>query len=620
MKKQLIFATLVAMLVMTFPLNIRTAFSQETPVIYVDPPTVVGLSPSQTFTVAVKIANVTDLCGFDVRLIWNPSILEHVSHVAKTPVQAYPGGVLNDPIWLLKDEVNDTAGTYWAAAATHSSPLNGTNGDGTIFEITFRVKAIGRCLLEIASDAPAANSAGELIPCEFQNGFFSNYVPTPADIHVSPDKVIDADLTPCHNFTVNINLNDVVDLEHLEFSLSYNTTILNTTNVAVNPLLPSPSVGISEADGSIQVNASASPPISGDLLLANVTFHVEGTGDSTLDLHNVTLVDSWGDAIPYKEPGDGYFSNVLKAKLFVSPEEIIDPTMTPGTMFSIDIQVDDVFDLYGYSFHLSYNTMVLTCLGAVIVPPNTDPNLVTNISIVDAAGDVAVTVNYFSPAPPITLLTNTTIVTIFFMVESYGCTSLDLHDTLLTNPSGSPIAHDVGDGYFCTLTADVAILWVEPTRNFVYPGRTVDITVIAANLGDRTNTFDVTAYYDNNTISTKTVVNLPPHHNSTLTFTWDTTGLTPCNNYTISAYAHPVMYELNFTNNYFENGWVKIKRIGDINNDGVVDIFDIVLASQAYGTHVGDPKYNAEADVAPQYGVIDLFDMVTIASHYGEGC
>jgi hypothetical protein len=206
------------------------------------------------------------------------------------------------------------------------------------------------------------------------------------------------------------------------------------------------------------------------------------------------------------------------------------------------------------------------------------------------------------------------------MVQNYGCTALDLHDTLLTNSSGDPITHEVGDGFFCTLIADVAIVWVETSRNYVYSGRTVDVIVIAANLGDLTTTFNVTAYYDSNIIGTQTVVNLPPNHNRTLTFVWDTTGLAPCNNFTISAYAHPVPYELDFTNNYFEDGWVKIKVLGDVNNDGVVDIFDIVLASNAYGSQAGDPEYNPEADIAPRYGIVDIFDMVTIASHYGEGC
>jgi hypothetical protein len=611
----------LTMLILTLILTVNTnlGFSQETPVVYVDPSTVTGLLPSQNFTVAVKIANVTNLYGFDIRLQWDPSILDYVSHVAKWPVETYPDGVLYSPGFKLKDEVNTTAGTYWLSA-TSLIPAPSFNGTGTFFEITFQVKAIGRCLLEIYFH-DLADKGAQPINHTVENGFFSNYVPTPATISVNPSKIIDADLTPSKNFTVGVNLDNVVDLENLEFWLSYNTTILDVANVTVNPIFSPPvTVDIFETEGRMRVAAFASPSISGDIPLANITFHVADTGESVLDLYNVTLIDDWGDAIPYNEPVDGYFSNILKAKLFVNPAEIIDPLLAPGSEFSIEIQIDDVFDLYGYAFHLSYDTNVLTSLGAVIFPPTNDTNFTTEISIVDEIGDVAINVTYHSPAEPITLVSNTTIVTIYFQVQSYGCTTLDLYDTKLINQYGDAIAHDAYDGFFCTLIADIAIIDVEPYPNMVYSGRIVNVTVVAANLGDTTETFNVTAYYDNNTIGTQQVINLPPKHNTTLVFAWNTTGLEPCSNFTISAEASPVPYELNVTNNFYVDGFVKIKILGDVNSDGVVDIFDIVLAADAYGSSEGDPDWNPEADVAPPYGVIDIYDMVTIASNYGKSC
>lgn len=38
------------------------------PVIYVDPPEILGLPPSSTFTISVKISNVTNLYGFDLTI------------------------------------------------------------------------------------------------------------------------------------------------------------------------------------------------------------------------------------------------------------------------------------------------------------------------------------------------------------------------------------------------------------------------------------------------------------------------------------------------------------------------------------------------------------------------
>ena len=154
-----------------------------------------------------------------------------------------------------------------------------------------------------------------------------------------------------------------------------------------------------------------------------------------------------------------------------------------------------------------------------------------------------------------------------------------------------------------------------------YSGRVVNVTVTAANLGDTTETFNVTTYYDSIPIGTQTVTDLMPSQNAILIFEWDTTGLEECTNYTISAEASPVEYELDLENNKLSaDVAVKIKILGDVNGDGIVDIFDIVLTAAAYQSTTGDPEWNSEADVAPLFGLIDIFDIVTVASRWGQTC
>ncbi|UCG36194.1 MAG: hypothetical protein JSV64_06140 [Candidatus Bathyarchaeota archaeon] len=621
MRKELISAISLVTLTIALVLNATPVMSQEAwdPLVYVDPPSITGLNPCQNFTITVRIANVTDLYGFDLRLRWNPAILDYVSHTAKVPVDTYPDGVLYNPMFLLKNDVNATEGTYWLAGSS-LSPAPSFNGTGIFFEMTFHVNAYGRSSLEIYSVDLSDHLGDPIIP-DVQHGFFSNVVTTPADIYVSPASVVDADLTPSKNFTVDVNLDGAMSLESLEFWFGYNTSILDVTNVTGNPIFSSVVIDIFEIQGELRVAANASPSITGDLTLATITLHVADTGETLLDLFNITLTDEWSDPHPYNTPGDGYFSNILKAKLFVDPPEIIDPTILPGSQFYINIRIDDVFELYGYSFHLSYDTNVLTCLGALISPPSNDTHFTTEISVDDPLGNIAVNVSYYSPAEPITLLSETTIVTIHFQAQDFGCTPLDLYDTTLTNSVGGSIPHDVEDGFFCTLIADIAVTGIEASPNMVYPGRSVTIAVTVENLGDTmASDFNVTVYSDNMTIGTETIDFLAPNLNTTVFVIWDTTGLESCNNYTLSAEASPVLYELDLTNNYLVEGWVKIKIIGDVNGDGVVDIFDLVAAGEAYGSSEGDPDYNADADVAPMFGVVDIFDMVTIASHYGESC
>jgi serine protease AprX len=57
---------------------------------------------------------------------------------------------------------------------------------------------------------------------------------------------------------------------------------------------------------------------------------------------------------------------------------------------------------------------------------------------------------------------------------------------------------------------------------------------------------------------------------------------------------------------------------GDINCDGIVNINDVVVMAQAYGSRKGDSNWNADADIAPSWGCVDIFDLVMCTSYYGK--
>jgi len=64
-------------------------------------------------------------------------------------------------------------------------------------------------------------------------------------------------------------------------------------------------------------------------------------------------------------------------------------------------------------------------------------------------------------------------------------------------------------------------------------------------------------------------------------------------------------------------GPLKSKPAWDVNQDGVVDIIDVVIVTLAYGSTPQSPKWDPRADI-DKNGVVDIVDMATISAHYGE--
>lgn len=172
---------------------------------------------------------------------------------------------------------------------------------------------------------------------------------------------------------------------------------------------------------------------------------------------------------------------------------------------------------------------------------------------------------------------------------------------------------------------DVAIINVAVSATKAYIGETVNITVTAENQGTYTETFNVTAKYENTTLAiletvgTQEVTNMAPTENIILTFSWNTTDAQPCVNCTIKAEASTVPGESDTTDNLFTDGTVKIKLVGDVNGDGAVDVSDMTIVSIAYGNFEGEPGYNPEADLNKD-GIVDMRDLATVARNLGKTC
>ena len=117
-------------------------------------------------------------------------------------------------------------------------------------------------------------------------------------------------------------------------------------------------------------------------------------------------------------------------------------------------------------------------------------------------------------------------------------------------------------------------------------------------------------------IQTLTVDNLAPGNQRSLIFRWNTTD-TSKGNYFLSAVADPIAGEIDLLDNSFANGIVEVKTNPDLDGDGDVDIFDVVMIASLYGCKEGEADWNPKADLVED-GEINIFDVVEVAANYGK--
>jgi hypothetical protein len=104
---------------------------------------------------------------------------------------------------------------------------------------------------------------------------------------------------------------------------------------------------------------------------------------------------------------------------------------------------------------------------------------------------------------------------------------------------------------------DVAVLNVYPSSYSAYIGEVVEITVVVMNQGDYTESFNVTVSTGSLALVTSPVQGLASGAQGTLVFRWDTSHVSE-GDYTLSALASYVPDEVDYRNNRYVDGTVRI--------------------------------------------------------------
>lgn len=62
--------------------------------------------------------------------------------------------------------------------------------------------------------------------------------------------------------------------------------------------------------------------------------------------------------------------------------------------------------------------------------------------------------------------------------------------------------------------------------------------------------------------------------------------------------------------------YVRTSLVGDVNEDGIVNVIDITIVSVAYGSFEVDPDYNPQADLNAD-GIVDMWDLTAVGMNLG---
>jgi hypothetical protein len=397
-------------------------------------------------------------------------------------------------------------------------------------------------------------------------------------------------------FTINVTVTDVTDLYGWQFAIYYKNSVLNATGYSEGPFLKQDGAqtyfaiveytdNYNETHGKIFLATSRVGPVAGvngSGILARISFKTKAYGNSPLDLSETKLIDS---AQPFGNPisHEAIDGRVHVGLVDIAIINVQAPLNIPkGNMALINVTVENQGRVtQTFDVTLKYDTTLI------------------------------------APAQTVTNLEPTQNRTLTF---PWDTTPVPIGEYTLTVKADEILGEiDTEDNTFTTIIyigkRDIAITNTHLSKT-VTNDTLVYINVTVTNNGEATATFNLTAYCDTNPIETKTNINLPAGATTRLTFTLNTLPLQK-GVYTISTTATPTPGETNIVDNTFIDGIITETIRGDVTGDFKVDIYDIYQFGRAFDTTSGHPRWNPNCDLNND-GLINIYDIYHAAKNYGQ--
>jgi hypothetical protein len=180
-------------------------------------------------------------------------------------------------------------------------------------------------------------------------------------------------------------------------------------------------------------------------------------------------------------------------------------------------------------------------------------------------------------------------------------------------PQNKP-AQTVLRQYYYEMPPDLAVTKVICSRNIIARGFSLIVNITLTNRGLYTEISNSTVL-GNDTLLCEYSSTLENGSSTTITFVWNTTTFS-VGNYLLNASVKPILGEIDFTDNSYQY-WIIITISGDTDGDFRVQLADLVVLANAYGSMPGMLKWNVNADFDCN-DLVGLSDLVMLASNYGN--